>query len=243
MRTRRSKNVRRDMALGTADGTLYSVMLGFGEAYIVAFGLASGLSESLAGLLGPLPQVLGASVGLFLPWILLRVRSVRVVTTGMAAIQTLALVGLAVLAYRGGASAPLLFGMAGLYWLGSVGAGAVWNAWVSSIYPRGIRAKYFGKRSRLAQLGTLGGLIVAGLLLQHAENGRTGGGGIFGTYALLFSAAAACRGISLFMLARLSEPEPIPRGFRDVSARELVGRFKRDTGGRLLVYMLDTVMA
>lgn len=231
------------MALGTADGTLVAFMLGVGEAYIVAFALATGMSEAVAGLIGPLPQLLGAFAGLVIPALLVRLRTVRGLTTILAGVQTAALALLAVLAFVGSVPAPLLFAVAGLYWLGSVGAGAVWNAWVSSIYPRAIRPRYFGRRQRLAQLATLAGLVLAGLLLEHGRGAHEGGGGPVGMYAALFGLAALCRGATLFMLPMLSEPEPVPRGFRDVHAMELIRSIPRDAGGGLLGYMLALNLA
>lgn len=46
-------------------------------------------------------------------------------------------------------------------------AGVAWNSWVQEWVPARIRGKYFGRRNRLLQVGTLAFLLAAGWILSH----------------------------------------------------------------------------
>ncbi len=238
--------LRKDMRSGTIDGTLYSVMVGMGESYLVAFALAAGLSERAAGLLNPVPQLVGAALGLLLPALLIRVGSIRRVTVALVTIQSIALLALAAIALtasRGDTKAvpaPFLFTLAGLYWTAGLAAGPVWNVWATSIYPRAIRARYFGSRTRLQHLGTITGLVVAGLILGRGAADRDE---YLWAYTVLFGVAGLARLGSAFFLSRQSEPQPVPPDHQHVTTKDFIAGFKNDEGGRLLILMLSLTFA
>lgn len=234
------------MRSGTIDGTLYSVMVGMGESYLVAFALAAGLSERASGLLNPVPQLIGAALGLFLPAFLIRVGSIRRVTVALVSIQSIALLALAAIALTASTSeastvpAPFLFTLAALYWTAGLAAGPVWNVWATSIYPRAIRARYFGSRTRLQHLGTITGLVIAGLILGRGATDRDE---YLWAYTILFGVAGLARLGSAFFLSRQSEPEPVPPDHQHVTTRDFIRGFKDDEGGRLLMLMLSLTFA
>lgn len=229
------------MALGTLDGSLYSVMVGVGESYLTAFILASGFDGRAAGLMAPLPQFFGAVLGLAVPTILRLTRTVRGVTASLAAGQAVILAAFAVIAALGVRTTlpvgPIawLYLLASLYWASSYGAGQTWSAWVNALYPRAIRPTYFGVRAQVAQLCVLGGLIAGGLILGRASGVDDGDPR---RYAILFAIAAALRFASSGLLCAHSESQPMPRNYRDVSTLQMMRRFRDDSGGRVLIYML-----
>src|SRR5262249_50096042 len=68
---------RDDLRASVVDGACLSAMIGLGETYFVAFALAVGVSQTVAGLVATLPMLAGASLQLATPWFLQRVRSYK----------------------------------------------------------------------------------------------------------------------------------------------------------------------
>ncbi|MFM8818512.1 MAG: hypothetical protein ACKOHI_11680, partial [Phycisphaerales bacterium] len=53
-----------------------------------------------------------------------------------------------------------LFAVASVYWATNLGAGPAWNTWVGALFPRRVRVRYFGWRSRLYQVAIMGSLLL-----------------------------------------------------------------------------------
>jgi MFS family permease len=112
--------------------------------------------------------------------------------------------------------------------------GPAWNTWVGRLVPRRLRARFFARRTRLAQAGALAGLLGGGLLLHGADDKREA----LPRFAALFLLAAAARACSSRMLSRQSEPRsPLARE-RGVPLALLLRRLLHPRGDRLLVYLL-----
>jgi hypothetical protein len=228
------------MNASTADAAGYAVMVGLGESYLVAFALAAGLTQHAAGLLNPVPQAVGAVIGLALPAVLMKVGSVKAVTVTLVMVQGMALVTLGVVAaaaahHGGGVSGIPIFALATLYWTAGLAAGPVWNVWASSIFPKAIRPRFFGTRIRYHNALVISALVVAGLALGRGSGEASAP---LWVYATLFASAGVARVISAAFLLVQSEPRRVPVGHRDASFREFFAGFRYDEGGRLLVYML-----
>lgn len=236
------------MRYGAIDGSAFSVMTGIGEAYFAAFAIALGLGEVATGLIGPLPQLLAACSMLFVHGLILRIGSLKRWVVLLAMVQACVFCPLAAIAVWGSAPVWLVYTLIAVYWTGSIGAGAAWNAWATAIYPAAIRPRYFGWRTRLQQLSVLVGLVAGGLVLHalssdgegDAAQGWLGGGWLDGTrvFAVLFIAAGLMRGLSVWMLCLHSDPVPIPAGFRDVGLPEFARGLRRHRGGKLMLAML-----
>ena len=128
------------------------------------------------------------------------------------------------------------------YWGFGMSTSPAWNAWVTSLVPRQIRARFFARRARASQAALLGGLMVAGLALEH---GRTHGvelsvlsafnlanavaiaigalvgaqlftwlDGSAGGYAWLFAVSSAGRLLTLAFLRRTPAAAHVPAGLR-----------------------------
>ncbi len=231
---RTQRQVRRDLRFSAADAMLFSVMMGCGEAYFVAFALAIGMGEMLAGLLSSVPLLAGATLQLASPWAVRRLGSHKrwVVTT--SALQALSFVPIAAAAFTGGMPAWLLFVCVGLYWAFNLGSAPAWNTWIGTVVPPSVRARYFASRSRAAQVVLLLTLVGAGLTLHFGEHGGSG----TWIYGALFLLAALSRLASTWCHTRISEPVPMPPGNRSVPFRSFLRGPKAVSGGRLLLYML-----
>lgn len=229
--------VRRDLCLITTDGMLYCVMVGCGEAYFGAFAVALGMGEILAGLLGSVPLVVGGTLQLITPVMVRCLGSLRRWVVWCATIQALSFFPLAVGAWRGGMPAWLVYLVVSVYWTVNFAQGPAWNTWVATLVPVRIRARYFAQRTRVVQLGTVVGLVGAGLALNAADRSGDRGAAI-GVFAVLFMAAGVFRLAASRCLAGQREPEPIPADFRSVSPRQILSRWRHGHDVRLLGYML-----
>jgi MFS family permease len=210
-------------------------MVGVGETYVAAFALAMGMGAVVSGLVTTLPLVVGALLQLATPRGVKALGSHRRWVVLCASLQAISLVPLAIAALVGAMPVWALFAAVSLYWACNMAAGPAWNTWMTMIIPARIRAHYFGTRSRLCQLGTLGGILAGGAIMTIAEPR----GGLPAMFVLLFGAAAMARGWSTWFLVRQSEPvQEVARAHRRVGPIELIGRARHGPDGRLLVYML-----
>lgn len=201
--------LRRDLRLMLGDGVFFSVMVGAGESFIPAYVLALGMGELLAGLVATVPLLAGAVLQLVAPWAVYRLGSARKWVVACAVTQALCLLALPVCAVWNGRSVWLVFGLATGYWAAGLATGPAWNSWVETLVPRAIRARFFAARTRLCQIGTLGGFLAGGALLH----GMSAPVDVRVLFAALFCVAGISRLLSATCLAQQSEPagSQVPR--------------------------------
>lgn len=231
--------LRRDLRSITGDGVLYSLMIGCGESHFAAFALALGMGQALAGLVASVPLAAGATLQLVAPWAVRRLGSHKRWVMACATVQGLSFVPMIVGGAAGTMPALALFAFASLYWAAALGCGPAWNTWVGTIIPARIRTRYFGGRTRVAQVGTSVGLLGSGLVLHAASKTDW----LLSAFALMFLIAGCARLACLLFLRAQSEPVPLPREARIVPPRELLRRARHGADGRLLVYMACTTAA
>jgi MFS family permease len=198
---------RSNLRASTADGAAFGVMVGAGETYIAAFALAVGLGEVAAGLVSSVPLMAGGILQLISLRAVKWVGSEKRWVVLCAAMQGLAFVPLFLAAVYGSVSLGALLLIASIYWAGGLASGPAWNTWIESIVPGKIRAGYFARRSRLAQLTTLIGLVGGGALLQWAQAGDRA---LLG-FACIFAIAGLFRMWSVYWLASHVTPTPSAR--------------------------------
>lgn len=225
------------------DAGCFSLMMGLGETYFPAFTLAIGGGELAAGLVTTLPMLIGALLQLSAPAAVRAVRSNRRWVVLCVSLQATSFVPLVAAAWHGGFPVLGMFVLASLYWAAGQGSGGAWSTWVGSIIPRRIRAPFFAWRNRVAQLGTLAGLIIGGVILESGATPLQRTGDPLLAYALLFTLAGLCRFVSGGVLASQSEPPMDLAVHRVVSWRELVARFRHGVDGRLIAYMFSVQIA
>ncbi|MBL7009387.1 MAG: MFS transporter [Planctomycetes bacterium] len=231
--------LRRDLRAIFADGVSFSVMVGIGESYLVAFGLAVGLEPIGAALLGSLPMLVGALLQLVAPHGVRWLGSYRRWVVLCAGSQAASFLPLAYGAVRGGLPSWVLFLVAGVYWGTGMGTGPAWNTWVGRLVPPTVRPLFFALRTRAAHTATFLGLVAGGLVLQAAAGAGRG----LDAFALLFLLAGAARALSAFFLSRQSEPADLPPRPEPVPVAEFVRRFRHGRDGRVVAYMLAAQLA
>lgn len=224
---------RRFLRISTTDALLFSVMVGCGEAYIGAFGIALGLSGVQVGLLASVPLLIGSIFQLLTP------RGVRLLDSHKkwvilcTLLQAAAFIPLMVMAATGKGSATILFLAAGLYWGANLATGPAWNTWIGTVVPRNIRSHYFAGRSRIAQFGIVAGLVATGLLLRSGtDDNRTA------IFLIPFGVALLARFSCAFLHGAIAEPRPIPKPDGESPLRSLISGEASASGGRLFLYML-----
>lgn len=224
---------RRFLRISTVDALLYSVMVGCGEAYFAAFGLAIGLSGVQVGLLASIPLLIGAVFQLLTPRAVRALDSHKRWVIICTLLQAAAFIPLIVMAAMGRGSAPLVFLAAGIYWGANLATGPAWNTWIGTIVPRHVRSRYFATRSRTAQFGVVAGLISTGALL-HLQSGERGAA----VFMLPFGVALVARFLCTFLHGAIHEPRPIPSPDEGLPLKTLMFGKSSASGGRLLLYML-----
>ncbi|QRK10080.1 MFS transporter [Archangium violaceum] len=105
--------------------------------------------------------------------------------------------------------------------------------WVGVLFPQRLHARYFGLRSRAAQLSTLAGLLLGGALLSRGEVL----GALLPTFGVLFFLAAVSRFTSLWFVLVQGEPRQPPVE-RSLPLGTLAGRFFLGSSGRFLCALL-----
>lgn len=218
----------------TWDGLFYSLMVGAGETYVPAFVLEAGLGELAAGLITTLPLLAGAMLQLLAPRGVRWLGSHRKWVIASVGIQATCFIPLACAAGAGGINLFTVFFIASCYWGAGMAANGAWTSWAETLVPRSIRARFFSRRTRFTQLGTLLGIVGAGLLIHYS---RQAGYGLT-AFAVIFAVAAVCRFVSTWSLTLHTEPEPLPNGQRNVSVMELYRRIKAGGNERLLLYLV-----
>ncbi len=223
------------MRLSTAEGSLYFVMVGIGETYFVPFALAIGYGETMAGLLAAVPPLIGSIVQLVSTWGIQAVGSMRRWMLIGSALQALSFVPLIVGAIVGWLPVWLLFLLAAVYHTANMAQGPAWSAWITTLVPRRVRSKYFGRRTAIMQGGVLAGTVAGGLVLGDGDPAVA-------RFAWLFGGACLIRFICMRLLAMHAEPVPLPSSYRHVGAGELKSRLSTGADVRLMAYMLIGVL-
>lgn len=230
--------LRKDLRASTIDGAAYSVNVGIGETYLPAFLLAVGGGEILAGLVASVPLVAGALLQSISPLGVRKVGSLRGWVILCATVQSFSFLPLIFMSITGADTIWLAFLSAAVYWASALGAGPAWNTWMGTIVPRELRARFFSRRSRIAQVAVLLGLVLGGSLLEIGKDA----GIHIRIFAITFLIAACARFVSTLFLRAQSEIQALPPDFRIVSPWELVSRLRRGGDARLLIYMLAVTL-
>ncbi len=232
-------NLQKDLHALAGDAAAGNVMVGIGENYLPAFVLALTASHATSGLVQSVPLLVGAVLQLAAPGLLRRFGSYRRWVVVCVAVQAAAFMPLAAAAVFPGFPVLLIFLLAALYWGSGMATGPAWNAWVGTLVPERIRARYFARRSLICQVGFLAGFLLGGFALQA----RVLGDSRLQTFALLFLIAAAARFISVGFLSRHSEPLPPVEEPCSWRWHSMLQTLNEGGKGRTLLYLLGAQAA
>ncbi len=228
--------MRSDLRASLGDGVAFGGMVGLGETYLPAFVLAVGLGELTAGLVASVPLVAGGIMQMVSPAAIRWLRSHKRWVIICASVQAATFVPLVAAAWQGRISGLAVMVVAAIYWAAGLATGPAWNTWIGSIVPPPVRARFFAVRTRASQAAVFAGFLLGGLALQYASTYDTHRP-VLTAFATLFAVAGLCRLVSVSLLARQSEPVPIPANMREIPWRRILHHLWMGTGGRLLIYL------
>jgi MFS family permease len=235
----RSRVLRRDLRLLTADGACWAVMSGAGEWQFALFVLAIGLSEVTAGLVGTVPLFVGALIQLVTPWGVRRVGSIRRWVWVCALLQALSILPLIVGALVGWMPWWGVYATVALFFATGYATAPPWQAWFTSLVPGSIRAPFVGLRNRFVQAGLAVGML-ASLFLEY---GAQQGWALF-AFVGVFGVAVVARLVSTICLACQSEAEPgLVERIEPPTFRVMRRHFSDRRTRQLLLYMLAFFLA
>jgi MFS family permease len=232
------------------------VMLGLAETYFAAFVLELRLGAVASGMILTLPVLLAAVLQLGTPTLVRVLGSYRKVVYLTAALQSVSLVPLMVIALRGESPAWLVFLLVTLYMCGAVMGGPAWSAWMGLMVPDKVRNAFFARRNRWLQTGNLCGMLMGGglLWLSNVLDARAANGdevwiraremlGVadltMAAFVVIFGLALVSRMVSAIFLYRQSEPQPLPIREVTVSVGAFARRMVHGREGPLIAYILS----
>jgi MFS family permease len=192
------------MRLSVADGILYAGMVGIGETYFVAAAVHLRATPLLIGLVSTLPLLVGA-IGALLTLRLLR-RGVRrrPIAAAGAAGQALIWLMLAWSSYARALAPTGLVVLLCVYQVCAQAAGNAWSSWYGDLVPRGVRGRYFARRTRWMHASTLSALVVGGTVFSAVGDGVDEQAHV--GFAVVFLAASLLRAGCAVLLALSPEP-------------------------------------
>jgi MFS family permease len=182
-------------------------MSGGGVTYFSAFALFLKASAPQVALLSVLPQLLGSLAQLLSAWLGAHLRRRKLLIIIGASLQALVWVPLVALPLSfPDLAIPLLLICITLYHATGNLAVPVWISLMGELVPERKRGRYFGRRTRLATITAFISLVTAGVVL-HGFDAQ--GWTVYG-FVSLFLCAGVARTISVYHLALMHEPEPLP---------------------------------
>lgn len=199
----RDPDVERSLKHSLKDATAFATMTGIGETYLSAFAVFLKATTPQIGLLASLPPLLASLTQLFSAWIGRVTGQRKLIVLAGASLQAFAWLPILALPILFPAHAvPLLIASVVVYHGGAHLAAPQWSSLMGDIVPERRRGRFFGLRTRVVTLTSFCAVMTGGLLL-HGFN--TGGHTLAG-FVLLFATAAVARVISVYHLARMTDP-------------------------------------
>ncbi len=228
------RRVERALRLSTLEGMAYGAVLGFGERFAGAYGVALGASNLQVALLTTVPVSLGAASQLLaarLSTILGSRKRVVLLGAALSGLMWLPIMSIGFFLKDGG---PVwLIAFLSLYIAFTSLTAPAWGSIMAEVVPDRIRGRYFGQRSRWSTLANVVTFFLAGGLLYLLR-----GHGLVG-FALAFLLAMAFRMVSAALLATLVELPHSPKDDDGLGAFAFFKQLPSTNLGRITLYLLS----
>lgn len=187
------------------DAVFFSLMFGFGESYLSAYGVHLEASATQIGILATFPLWIGALTQRFGVFVMERSRSRRKILLTGVIFQALTWIPIALLPYMTTSPANrsnLLILFTCTYFMGGHFVSPVWTSLIGDLVPPEIRGAYFGGRSRAAGLALIVSVLTAGLFLDWARGMESA----HIAFLVIFLSATLFRLVSAYFLSRHEDP-------------------------------------
>jgi MFS family permease len=208
------QKVTRSLNHAITDGRWWSVMVGFGESFIGAFGQFLGASAFMQGMLSTIPQFVSSIATLLSHHVTAFLKSRKRMVLVLATLQAITWLGMLFLSYWFN-SVVILIIFATLYFVFGAMASPTWSSWMGDLVPEERRGAYFGLRNRKMGLWLLVSTLIASFMLSYLTSWNQ-----FYVFAILFTIAFLARLISVVYLSLMYEPHVELKKFPWLSPKE-----------------------
>jgi MFS family permease len=231
------KKIRSSLKYSFLDGIFYSIMFGFGDAYINPFAIELNATSQQIGLLSSIPG-LASSVSQYYA---------AEVTKKFGRKKTILLfVFLHAIMWLPILLIPWIFKSNRMFWLilfftlysifGTIATPA-WASIMSQYIPRLKRGKYFGFRTRWTGSVSLVSTFIAGIFLYLNKKN------LILTFTILFFVAMVCRFFSWYYLSKMYEPKVLEHKEQEFCFRDFISRAKESNFVKFVIYVSLTSFA
>jgi MFS family permease len=201
----RDPQIEKSLQHSIKDGVYYATMTGGAESYFSAFAIHLQASTTVIGLLASLPPLLASSMQVLSAWLGRKLGKRKEIIVFGALLQAACLVPLALVPLLvSDHAAVLVIPIVFVYLCGPNLGAPQWNSLVGELLPEVRRGRFFGARTRLSTMASLGALVVAGLVLDVSERLADAYWG----FVIVFLLAGLARCVSAYHLNAMHEPSP-----------------------------------
>ncbi|MEK6968729.1 MAG: MFS transporter [Nanoarchaeota archaeon] len=230
----RDEKVKKSLKYSIADGSFYSLMVGFGESFFTAFAIFLKANNIEIGLISSLPQALGSIAQLYSTKLISIFKSRKTPVLINAALEGLMFLPIIFVYFFGNLKVTFLILFLCLYWIFRMLINPAWSSWMGDLVKPGERGKYFGRRNKFTGFFTLIALMVGGYLLAANKQNEYLG------FVIVFLIAMSARLISVFFLSLKYEPSYTQVSGSAFSLQEFLGKAVKTNFG-LFAFFLTTM--
>ncbi|MDP2749325.1 MAG: MFS transporter [Nanoarchaeota archaeon] len=232
---RTDEKIKKSLRYSILDGSFYSAMVGFGESFFSAFAIFLGATSVQLGLLGSLPQALGAISQLFTNKLLALFGNSRKRFVCVNAFLTaLMYIPIALVYFFGAFKVYHLIMFTCIYWLLGTIISPAWNSWMGDLVQEDKRGTYFGRRNKIAGLTSFFALMIGGFILQNFGKGTQSE---YYGFLVIFTLALISRIISFVYLTKKYEPKYIVKKEAEFGFLEFLRKARFSNYGHFVFYL------
>lgn len=200
---KKEKKVKQSLRYSILEGSYYSAMVGFGESFFTAFAVFLKATNLQIGLIGSLPQALGAALQLFSNRLIHIFGSRKRLVCALALLQGLMYIPVMLTFYFGKFSIFYLILFISLYFIFGSIINPAWSSWMGDLVDERKRGAYFGLRNKISGMVSFVSFVIAGFMLQRFSDSTITQ---YAGFAVLFVIAFISRIFSFVYLLKKYEP-------------------------------------
>lgn len=204
-KNREEEAIKKSLDYSIIDGSAYSVMAGFGEAYVTPYALKLDASNTQIGFLSSIPALVGSIIQPFAARFTEKTGNRWKIIQSAVLVHALMWLPILLIPFifrENRALWLILFFSA--YVLAGNFAGPAWGSLMGDLVPEQERGRYFGRRNKITGIVALASTIAAGYMLGFFSSDSTTP---YLGFVVLFSIALVFRLISRHYLGKMHEPE------------------------------------